>query len=244
MHVPFSQKQDELLLGEIGVHKREGDRVEREVPRGVPRILPLVRHREDVGVVEMRPIVIAPVLALGRRRRTTGVAREPRAHVVVITLLREQHSGEGLPLHAARVVGKIGVNMQGVEFIRFADALRENALELRTERRGACGCGILIGQSKPQRNARARRNRLLRERGNFRAGIRGIDGGRFAVNEVTVERVLDVRRNARRVEDSLVVRFVFGEEQARTSFRQEPAPPVAPLVESDHSGAGNIFIPP
>ena len=61
MHVPFAQQQNELFLCEIGVDDRERNTVERQVPRRVPRILPLVRHRNDVVVVEMRPILVPSV---------------------------------------------------------------------------------------------------------------------------------------------------------------------------------------
>ena len=61
VHVPLAQEEDELALGEVRVHERERDRVEGEVPRGVPRVLPLVRHREDVRVVEVLPAGVAPV---------------------------------------------------------------------------------------------------------------------------------------------------------------------------------------
>ena len=64
MHVPLAREQHELLLGELGVDERERDRVEREIPRRVPRVFPLVGHRDDVGVVEMRPLPVAPVRAI------------------------------------------------------------------------------------------------------------------------------------------------------------------------------------
>ena len=87
VHVPVARQQDELVLGELGIDQRERDAVEREVPGRVPGILPLVRHRDDVGVVEVAPVGVAPVLALGRRRRLVGIAVEPLGHVVVVELL-------------------------------------------------------------------------------------------------------------------------------------------------------------
>ena len=74
VHVPFAGQQHELLLGELGVDQRERHAVEREVPGGVPGILPLVRHRDDVGVVEVLPVAVAAVPALVRRRRLGRVA--------------------------------------------------------------------------------------------------------------------------------------------------------------------------
>ena len=68
VHVPLAQEQDQLGLGELGVDHGQRDHVERQVPGGVPRVLPLVGHRDDVLVVEVRPLVIAPDLARRGRR--------------------------------------------------------------------------------------------------------------------------------------------------------------------------------
>ena len=51
------------LLRERWIDERKRHAVEREVPRGVPRVLPLVGHRDDVRVVEMRPLAVPSVLA-------------------------------------------------------------------------------------------------------------------------------------------------------------------------------------
>ena len=83
VHVPFAGQQHELVLGEIRVDQREGHAVEREVPGGVPRVFPLVRHRDDVGVVEMPPIGVAAVqprpraaaAAAGRRAASARMSR-------------------------------------------------------------------------------------------------------------------------------------------------------------------------
>ena len=97
MHVPFAQQQDELLLGELGIDQRQRHAVEGQVPGGVPGILPLVRHGDDVGVVEVQSSRgCGPCSALGRRRRAAGIAVQPVAHVVMVELLRPEHAGEGL----------------------------------------------------------------------------------------------------------------------------------------------------
>ena len=44
VHVPFARQQDELTLGELGVNHRQRNAMERQIPRGIPRILPFVRH--------------------------------------------------------------------------------------------------------------------------------------------------------------------------------------------------------
>src|SRR6516162_1917689 len=45
MHVPLARQQHELLLGKLGIQMRERNAVECQIPGGVPRVLPLVRHR-------------------------------------------------------------------------------------------------------------------------------------------------------------------------------------------------------
>ena len=50
VHVPFAQEQNHLLLGELGVQLRHRDHVKRQVPSGVPRVFPLVGHRDHVSI--------------------------------------------------------------------------------------------------------------------------------------------------------------------------------------------------
>ena len=88
MHVPFAEDEHELLLGKIRIDKGERDAVKSEVPCGIPGILPLVGHGDDVGVVEMQPVVIASSGALRGRRRMAGITIEPLPDNVVIELFR------------------------------------------------------------------------------------------------------------------------------------------------------------
>ena len=44
MQVALAQHQIELPLAEVLVDQRQRQHVKRQVPRGVPRIFPLVRH--------------------------------------------------------------------------------------------------------------------------------------------------------------------------------------------------------
>jgi hypothetical protein len=105
VHVPLAAQEHELGLGELRVDVGERHAVEGQVPRGVPRVLPLVGHRDHVAVVQMRPLVIARARTFSRRRRIGRVAVEPAAHVVVKELLGPQHPGECLAQHQ-RFVGR------------------------------------------------------------------------------------------------------------------------------------------
>ena len=86
VHVPLAGELRELVLGELRVHERERNAMEREVPRGIPRIFPLVRHRHDAGIVHVRPFGVATALALRRWRRLPRVTAQPLPHVVTIIL--------------------------------------------------------------------------------------------------------------------------------------------------------------
>ena len=130
MHVPFAEDEHELLFGEIGIDQGERDAVKSQVPRGVPGIFPLVGHGDDVGVVEVRPIVIASGGALWRRRRIAGIAVQPLFDHVVIELLRPQESGEALA-HYVFGVGRESLrNDGGVEFVGFLFAGGEDGIEV------------------------------------------------------------------------------------------------------------------
>ena len=61
VHVPVARQQQQLVLGEARIDQRQGDGMKGEVPGGVPRVFPLVRHRDDVGIVQMQPVGIASV---------------------------------------------------------------------------------------------------------------------------------------------------------------------------------------
>ena len=76
---PLAQQHEDLVLRERGIEVRPGDRVEPEVPRGEPRVLPRIRHREHVEGVEVAPVAVArrggePRAAAARRgrRRASG----------------------------------------------------------------------------------------------------------------------------------------------------------------------------
>jgi hypothetical protein len=130
VHVPFAQHQHELLLGELGVDDRERDAVERQVPGGVPRKLPLVGHRDDVGVEQVPPLRVASARPLRRRQRLRRIAVEPTLHDVVVELLRPQQAGQALAHHRARVRAEVRRDHGGVELVGFTLSRRERGVEV------------------------------------------------------------------------------------------------------------------
>ena len=76
VQVAVLQHQVELPLAEVLVDEREREHVERQVPGRVPRVLPLVGHRDDVGVRHVVPVVVARGGA-SRREGIGAVLDEP-----------------------------------------------------------------------------------------------------------------------------------------------------------------------
>ena len=130
VHILLAQKQDELLFRKIQIDLRKPNHMKRQIPRREPRILPLVRHRDDVAVEKMRPLAVAAVVTLRRRWRLRGVAVEPGADDVVVKLLAPEQPRVSLAGNAARLVAHAGGRDRVVEFVGLAPALREDVVKL------------------------------------------------------------------------------------------------------------------
>src|SRR5262249_54387793 len=103
MHVPFAGQQNQLLFGEGGIQVCQRYAVKCQVPSRIPGVLPLVRHGQDVGVVEMRPLTVAPAMAAIRRWRLRRISVQPFRDVEIEELLAPDHSREGLALDSTSV---------------------------------------------------------------------------------------------------------------------------------------------
>ena len=99
MHVPLTAQKKELGLGKLRVDTRQRDAVKREVPRGIPGVLPLVGHRDHVAVVEVLPGRVAAGQSFWRRLRAGGIALEPALNAVVVELFRPEHPRHRLSQH-------------------------------------------------------------------------------------------------------------------------------------------------
>src|SRR5215469_8550529 len=86
VHVPLAQEKKYLLFREIRIDRSESHTMKCKVPRRIPGIFPLVRHRNDVFVVQVRPFVIAPIDPLSGWRWSGGIASKPLLEVIVIKL--------------------------------------------------------------------------------------------------------------------------------------------------------------
>ena len=206
VHVPFARQQHQLMLGELGVDQCEGDAVERQIPGRVPGILPLVRHGNDVGVIEIAPFGIAAVQARLRRGYLAGITLEPARSIQAVELLAPNQPGECLALHHA-LVGRDDVFLQvGVVLIGFCAALVKQAFELVEGRREHA-------PRQPQPvflPAAGGENRLIPHAG-LGAGFRGIDPLRMAADDPLVKTILEIAGGAG-VPEPRGIGFVLGEQ--------------------------------
>ena len=213
MHVPLAQHEHQLLLGKFRIHHRQRHAVKRQIPCRIPGILPLVGHGDDVGVVQMRPVGIAPVQPLGRRRRLPRISVEPGIHVVGVKLLAPQHAGEGLPLHPAQIVRAAGIGQRLVEFVRFGDPVGEGAVEIVES-------PVAVGETQPDR-FRLAGLKLHRVPGRaLGADTVGVHRAGAPLHDVLVDSVLDVSA-VLAAEETGEVRVVVGEEQFGRALAME-----------------------
>ena len=239
VHVPLAAHEQQLVLRRGGIGVREDDAVEGEVPRRVPGVLPLVGHREDVVVVQMPPVGIAPGLPRRRRGRLGRIAVEPAGDVVVIELLAPDHAGERLAHDRGLVVGRASRAERGVVLVGLARAVGERAIEARAEvGRGAL---ILPREPQPQLDGGTRRDGQAIPARHLRAPALGVHRRR-AADDVIVDAVLRVRRLRRRPEQARGVRFVLAEEELRRCAggigpRREPPAAEAFLLRERGRGA-------
>ena len=87
IQVDIAQQQKKLLLREVHVYHCERYGVKRQVPRRVPGVLPLVRHGDNVRILEVGPLTI-PALVFPLSTLPT-----PALDAIVVVLLAPQHAG-------------------------------------------------------------------------------------------------------------------------------------------------------
>jgi len=119
MHIPNPGHQQDLVFGERRIDHRQRHTVKGQIPGGIPGILPFIRHRDDVSVVQMLPVFVAAVLACGVWCRLVGVAVQPLRDIVIIKLFAPDHAGEGLTLnHSGFRVFDVALNaiVKGIGF--------------------------------------------------------------------------------------------------------------------------------
>ncbi len=129
MHVPLAEHQDQLFFGKGRIDQGQRNAVKRQIPGRIPGILPLVRHGDDVSVVEMRPIRVASMEPFSGRFGPSRVALQPSIDVVMIELLAPEEAGKRLPLDAPRFFGEIRRREFVVELVGLLNPLSERGVE-------------------------------------------------------------------------------------------------------------------
>src|SRR5713226_2953083 len=242
MHVPFAEEENELFLGEIRIHQCQWHAVKSEIPRGIPRVFPLVGDGNYVSIINVRPVAVAAALALFRGRWLRGIAGQPIPLRVVIELFGPQETSEGLTLYVAAVFRQRGWHHFGVELIRFFLPLYEDAVEFAIEW-ALLGCWIFFSEAQFDRGTTTRRNYGGIVRGRLRPGLCGIHGIFVSRDDVVVDTVLGVRRPRMPVE-ALGIRFIFGEEGLGGILAMEPEVAGFRMLEcegADLAGSVDLF---
>ena len=91
MEVDLGKHEVDLVLGEIWVHHRQWDAVKREIPRGVPRVLPFVGHRNDIVVDHVEPRFVPAARDVRAAKRVRAALAQPHVEIEVVALLRPEH---------------------------------------------------------------------------------------------------------------------------------------------------------
>src|SRR5437667_7523678 len=103
--------------------------MESEIPGGVPRVLPFVRHGDDVIVIEMHPASVAPAPALRGGAWKGWIASQPLLDHIVIKLLGPEEPGKRLThnvlcVRRENVGDDRGVELVGLLLARAKDLLK------------------------------------------------------------------------------------------------------------------------
>jgi hypothetical protein len=134
MEIEPGEHEVELLLGEVGVDGRQRDGVKRQIPSGIPGVLPLVGHGDDIVIDHMKPVTVPE----GTARRMEGVGvvlLQPGVSVQVVILLAPEHAGEGLAHDIGCIRRHRGGRHVPIKLIRLPQACLEHDVE-RLERIG------------------------------------------------------------------------------------------------------------
>ncbi len=101
-----------------------------KVPRRVPWILPLVRHRDDVGIVEMFPLMIATARTFGRGFGRRWITVKPVLDHIVVILFGPEHAAECLTHNQSSIIRKMFWNYGLIKVVSFVNSRIEDLFEV------------------------------------------------------------------------------------------------------------------
>ena len=90
-----------------------------QIPSGIPRVFPLVRHRDDVKVLQVCPTVISSFFSFLWGLVASHVAFQPAADIVIVKLFGPEQSRVSLSLDGLVFHLGDGLLHALVEFLRF-----------------------------------------------------------------------------------------------------------------------------
>ena len=90
------------MLGEVAIDGRRRNAVKSQVPRRVPGVLPLIRHRDNIIVDHVVPVPV-PGLAALAEQRIAVMLREPGVGFKGVVLLAPEHASQALANDAGLV---------------------------------------------------------------------------------------------------------------------------------------------
>ena len=186
------------------------------VPSGEPRVLPLVRHGEDVLGEKVRPISVAPLETIVWGRCVL-IATQPVLDDVVEELLGPKQTRITLATNEAFFCCHVRRNDAGIKSVALGDTLGERFLE---SVKAFHTRGLLTQhQAAAHGNCRARLNHELEVGRRFGAARFGGYGPRLTVDEVAMEGVLDVRSGVFGTGEAMKIGVVLGKKPLWRAFK-------------------------
>jgi hypothetical protein len=171
--------------------------MKRKVPRGTPRIFPLVRHGNDVLIHHVTPLCVA--------RSGHSMFVQPNSQVVSIVLFRPQHPRKCLAHHVGFIGRKIRRRDRTTELVGFLPALGENTIRKNTGGQIAAG---RRAQAETDRPRGSRRDAVYIEYRRLCSHLRGIHCVRFSVNHIFVKGIFHKGRRVGLTEELFQIRRI------------------------------------
>src|SRR6516165_946393 len=187
-----------------------------EVPSGKPRIFPLVRHRDDMIADHVEPLAVANLA--GRGSHWVGIMfHEPFIGMVKEILLAPQHPGQRLPHDIGRILAYAGRRYRPIKLVGLAPARLYDLIKFLAKRVPR----YRVAKPQADDSGLASRDLELIVRRRLGPNLGRIDGLLPAGHNIVVDAILDVGRCVWTAKDPLVVRVVFGEQQARITIAMQ-----------------------
>jgi hypothetical protein len=203
VHIPLAGEKQKLAFGEFRIHQGHWNTMESQVPGGVPRVFPFIRHREDVCIVQMSPFAITAPFAFRRRWKLTGIPVEPFGYIVIKELFAPDHTRQGLALDISGIsVCDVFLELS-IRLVRLTPTGSKDCIEIgrgaflwTVPARFLCTAGNAPGFSRTQSQTHRRRpawtNGQAVESACFRASSARVYRSLFSANDVVVESILEI----------------------------------------------------